>query len=49
MALRIEKAKERLAKRKRDSENSASESGEKRSKTCATKDADCTGPKPLDA
>ena len=49
MALQIEKAKERMAKRKHEGKNSASQSGEKRSKTSAAKDADCAGSKPSNA
>ena len=47
--IQIEKEKERLAKRKRKDEKTASQSGEKRSKTSPAKDADCAGSKPSDA
>ena len=46
MALRIGKEKERLAKRKRDGEGSASGSNGKRPKEQSSKDADYAGPKP---
>ena len=46
MALRIEKEKERLAKRKRDGESSASGSNGKRPKAHAPKDTGHAGPKP---
>ena len=49
MMIQIEKEKERLTKRKSKDEKTASQSGEKRSKTSPKKDTDCAGSKPSNA